>query len=173
MQMRDLGRTGLRVSPIGFGAAPVGGHYGDKDDAGHIAAVRHAIDRGINLLDTSPYYSWTRSETLLGDTLGDGYREKVILCTKAGRNDVADFDFSAGAMTRSLEASLKRMRTDHVDVWFAHDIEFADDFERVFTETADALRRARQAGKCRFIGMTGYPPALLAQAIERCGLDIV
>jgi L-galactose dehydrogenase len=173
MQKRDLGRTGLRVSPLGFGAATVGGHYGDKDDAGHIAAVRHAIDRGINLLDTSPYYGWTRSETLLGEALGDGYREKVILCTKAGRNDVADFDFSAGAMTRSLEASLQRMRTDHVDVWFAHDIEFADDFERVFTETADALRRARQAGKCRFIGMTGYPPALLAQAIERCGLDIV
>src|SRR5439155_9288474 len=121
--------------------------------------------RGLNLLDTSPYYGLTRSETLLGEALAGGYRDKVILCTKAGRNDFADFDFSAAGMTRSLEASLRRLRTDHVDVWFAHDIEFADDFERVFTETAEALWRAQQAGKCRFIGMTGYPPGLLARAI--------
>ncbi|HEY1380436.1 MAG TPA: aldo/keto reductase [Gemmataceae bacterium] len=173
MRTRELGRTGLRVTPLGFGAAPVGGHYGDTDDAGHLAAVRHAIDLGINLIDTSPYYSATRSETLLGEALGDGYRDRVVLATKAGRNGLADFDFSAAGMLRSLEASLRRLRTDHVDIWFAHDIEFATDFERVFTETADALRRAKAAGKCRFVGITGYPPGLLARAVERCDLDVV
>jgi L-galactose dehydrogenase len=173
MKMRALGRTGLLVSQLGFGAAPIGGHYGDIDFAAHIAAVRHAIDRGINLIDTSPYYSETRSEILLGGALVNGYREKVVLTTKAGRNGLADFDFSAAGMARSLDSSLKRLRTDHVDIWFAHDIEFADDFERIFTETADALRRAKQAGKCRFIGMTGYPPDLLAKAAERCNLDVV
>jgi L-galactose dehydrogenase len=173
MRTRELGRTGVRVTPLGFGAAPVGGHYGDKDEAAAVAAVRHAIDRGINILDTSCFYGLGRSETLVGEALSGGYRDKITLCTKAGRNGSAAFDFTAAAMTRSLEASLQRLRTDHVDVWFAHDIEFADDYERVFTETADALRRAKQAGKCRFIGMTGYPPELLAQAIERCGLDVV
>lgn len=173
MQNRALGRTGLRVTPLGFGAAPVGGHYGDTDFAAHIAAVRHAIDRGINLIDTSPYYSETRSESLLGEALADGYRDRVVLSTKAGRNGLTDFDFTAAGMLRSLDASLKRLRTDHVDIWFAHDIEFAVDFDRVFTETADALRRAREAGKCRFIGMTGYPPDLLAKAVEQCDLDVV
>ncbi len=173
MRTRELGRTGLRVSVLGFGAAPIGGHYGDKDEAAQVASVRHAIDRGINLIDTSPYYGLTRSETLLGEALAGGCRERVVLTTKAGRNGRADFDFSAPAMTRSLEASLKRLRTDHVDVWFAHDIEFAGDYEQVFTETAEALRQAQKAGKCRFVGMTGYPPELLARAVERCGLDVV
>jgi L-galactose dehydrogenase len=168
-----LGRTGLLVSPIGFGAAPIGGHYGDMDFAAHVAAVRHAVDRGINLIDTSPYYSETRSESLLGEALADGYRDKVVLTTKAGRNGLADFDFSKAGMLRSLDASLKRLRTGHVDIWFAHDIEFAEDFERIFTETADALRIAKEAGKCRFIGMTGYPPDLIALAAERCNLDVV
>jgi L-galactose dehydrogenase len=170
--MRALGRTGLQVSPLGFGAAPVGGHYGDCDYAAHVAAVRYAIDRGINLVDTSPYYSQTRSESLLGEALRSGYRKRVILATKAGRNGLTEFDFSTAGMLRSLEASLKRLGTDHVDIWFAHDIEFATDFERVFTETAEALRSAKQAGKCRLIGMTGYPPDLIASAVDRCDLDV-
>jgi aryl-alcohol dehydrogenase-like predicted oxidoreductase len=105
--------------------------------------------------------------------LHGGYRDWVVLTTKAGRKGLTDFDFTASGMMRSLDASLKRLRTDHVDIWFAHDIEFAADFEQVFTETADALRRAKQAGKCRFIGMTGYPPKILAMAAERCDLDVV
>jgi L-galactose dehydrogenase len=161
------------VSVIGFGAAPVGGHYGDTDFPAHVAAVRHAVDSGINLIDTSPYYSETRSESLLGEALAGSYRDHVVLTTKAGRNGLTDFDFSAAAMLRSLDASLKRLRTDHVEIWFAHDIEFATDFERLFSETADALKQARQAGKCRFVGMTGYPPSLLAKAVERCNLDVV
>ncbi len=173
MRTRELGRTGLRVTPLGFGAAPLGGHYGDVDDAANIAAVRYAVDRGINFIDTSPFYSETRSESLLGEALAGGYRDRVVLATKAGRNGLEAFDFSAAAMLRSLEASLRRLRTDHVDIWFAHDIEFAIDFEQVFTEAADALHRAKRAGKCRFVGMTGYPPGLLAQAVERCDLDVV
>lgn len=173
MHTRKLGRTGLQVTPVGFGAAPIGGHYGDMDFAAHVAAVRHAIDRGVNLVDTSPYYSETRSETLLGDALADGYRHRVVLMTKAGRNGLSDFDFTAPGMARSLDASLKRLKTDYVDVWFAHDIEFAADFERVFTETKDALRTAKRAGKCRFVGMTGYPPDLLAEAVTTCDLDVV
>src|SRR5262245_43950779 len=140
MRTRHLGRTGLQVSILGFGAAPVGGHYGDADDAAAVAAVRHAIDRGVNFLDTSPFYGLGRSETLVGEALAGGYRDKVILSTKAGRFGKADFDFAVPRMTRSLEESLQRLRTDCVDVWFAHDIDFADDYEGVFSETAEALR---------------------------------
>jgi L-galactose dehydrogenase len=171
MQMRSLGRTGLEVSALGFGGGPLGGHFGAYDKGSSIAAVRHAIDRGINFFDTSPYYS--RSEEVLGEALAGGYRERIILSTKAGRSGDQDFDFSPKAMLASLDASLTRLRTDRVDVWLAHDIEFANDFEAVFTETADAMRRAQKAGKCRFIGMTGYPPGLLARAIEQCRLDVV
>jgi L-galactose dehydrogenase len=173
METRELGRTGLRVTVVGFGAAPVGGHYGDDDDASAIAAVRHAIDRGVNYLDTSPFYGLGRSETLVGEALRGGYRDKVILSTKAGRFGKSDFDFSAQRMTRSLDESLMRLGTDYVDIWLAHDIDFAGDFEQVFTETADALRQAKTAGKCRVVGMTGYPPGLLIHAIERCDLDVV
>src|SRR5205085_8571314 len=106
--------------------------------------------------DTSPFCG--NSEEILGEALAGGYRDKIILGTKAGRIGSRAFDFSAAAMLASLDASLRRLRTDRVDVWFAHDVEFADDIERVFTETAGALRQAQQAGKCRYIGMTGYPP---------------
>src|SRR5207244_765877 len=121
--------------------------------------------------DTSPFYG--NSEDVLGEALASGYRDRIVLCTKAGRITSRTFDFSAAAMLASLDGSLTRLRTDCVDVWFAHDVEFAADFEQVFTETADAMRRARDAGKCRFIGMTAYPPGMLAAAIERCGLHIV
>jgi L-galactose dehydrogenase len=171
MQMRSLGRTGLEVSALGFGCGPLGGHFGPYDKATSVAAVRHAIDSGINFFDTSPFYS--RSEEVLGEALAGGYREKIILCTKAGRNGPKDFDFSPKAMLASLERSLTRLGTDHVDVWFAHDIEFAMDFKTVFTETAEAMRQAQRAGKCRFIGMTGYPPGLLARAIEDARVDVV
>jgi L-galactose dehydrogenase len=173
MRTRELGRTGLRVSVLGFGAGALGDHYFPTEEADNRAAVRHALDRGINLIDTSPFYSRTRSEEILGSVLADVPRDEVVLCTKAGRNTAKAFDFSAAAMARSLEASLRRLRTDYVDVWYAHDIEFASDYEQVFTETAAALDRAKEQGKCRFIGMTGYPLALLAQAIERCRLDVV
>lgn len=173
MRTREFGRTGIRVSALGFGGAPLGGHYGDVDDSGHVAAVRHAIDRGISVIDTSPYYSGTRSEALLGEALSGGTRARIVLCTKACRYGRNEFDFSAAAMLRGLDESLRRLRTDFVDVWHAHDIEFAADYGQVFSETAEALYRAKAAGKCRFVGMTGYPPALLARAVERCRLDVV
>src|SRR4051812_36434876 len=101
MPMRELGRTGLWVAPLGFGGGPVGGHYGAVDRAGAIASVRHAIDRGINFFDTSPFYG--NSEEVLGVALAGGYRDKIILGTKAGRIGSRAFDFSAAAMLASLD----------------------------------------------------------------------
>ncbi len=173
MELRELGRTGLQVSPLGFGGAPLGGMYGTIDEAEAIASVRHAIDAGINLVDTSPYYGPLHSEVLLGKALRDGWRQRVLLATKVGRIDKAVFNFSAGFIVRSMDESLRRLQTDHVDIFQAHDIEFADDLDRVFTESAEALYRLKKQGKCRFVGMTGLPLVVLRRAVEACDLDVV
>jgi L-galactose dehydrogenase len=168
-----LGRTGLHVSALGLGGVAFGDMYGAMGPGVADACVRKAIDLGINLIDTSPFYGQTRSESVLGEILGTGLRDKIYLCSKAGRNTLTDFDFTPAAMERSVEASLKRLRTDHLDILIAHDIEFAADNEAIFTDTAAVLHKLKSAGKCRFIGMSGHPLGILRTAIERCGLDVV
>ncbi|MBO0699122.1 MAG: aldo/keto reductase [Zavarzinella sp.] len=173
MEYRVLGRTGLRVSALSLGGVAFGDMYGRLGPGEAQACVRRAIDLGVNLIDTSPYYGQTRSESVVGAILSAGLRDRVSLCSKAGRNGFADFDFTPAAMERSVEASLRRLRTDYLDILIAHDIEFADDFGAVFADTAAVLHRLKQAGKCRFIGMSGLPLGILRTAIERCDLDVV
>jgi len=173
MQYRPLGRTGLSVSALSLGGVAFGDMYGALGPGEADRCVRRAVDLGINLIDTSPYYGQTRSEAVLGPILADGLRDKIYLCSKAGRNGFSDFDFTPAAMERSVEASLQRLHTDYLDILIAHDIEFADDFEAVFTDTAAVLHKLKAAGKCRFIGMSGLPLGILRTAIERCNLDVV
>jgi L-galactose dehydrogenase len=173
MHYRPLGRTGLQISALSLGGVAFGDMYGALGPGEADRCVRRAIDLGVNLIDTSPYYGQTRSEAVLGPILADRVRDKVILCSKAGRNGFADFDFTPSAMEGSVEASLKRLRTDHLDILIAHDIEFANDFEAVFTDTAAVLHKLKVAGKCRFVGMSGLPLGILKTAIERCNLDVV
>lgn len=173
MLYRKLGQTGLEVSVLSQGGAAFGQQYGPISLAQAADCVHAAIDAGINLIDTSAYYGKGRSEEMLGEILQNGLRNKVYLCTKAGRLDFAEFDFTPAGMEKCLDGSLKRLRTDAVDILIAHDIEFATDFEAVFTETADVLHKLKRKGKCRFIGMSGYPLSLLCRAIERCDLDVV
>jgi L-galactose dehydrogenase len=173
MHYRPLGRTGLSVSALSLGGVAFGDMYGALGPGEADHCVRRAVDLGVNLIDTSPYYGQTRSEAVLGPILANGLRDKVHLCSKAGRNGFADFDFTPAAMGRSVEASLKRLHTDYLDVLIAHDIEFASDFEAVFTDTAAVLYKLKAAGKCRFVGMSGLPLGILRTAVERCDLDVV
>ena len=173
MTLRPLGRTGLAVSPLTLGGAQFGQQYGPLGVEQARQVVHAAIDAGVSLIDTSAFYGRGESERLLGEVLAGGWREKVAICTKAGRLDRATFDFSAAGMRACLEGSLKRLRTDRVEILLAHDIEYADDFDRVFTETADVLHRLRAEGKARFVGMSCLPLGLLAKAIEKCNLDVV
>jgi L-galactose dehydrogenase len=173
MDYRPLGNTGLQVSAVSLGGAAIGQQYGPVSAADAADTVRAAIDAGVNLIDTSAYYGKGTSETFLGEALAGGLREKVSICTKAGRLDRAVFDFTPAGMRACLEGSLRRLRTEYVDILLAHDIEFADDYERVFTETAGVLHELKREGKCRFVGMSCYPLGLLRQAIERCKLDVV
>jgi len=171
MQYRTLGNTGLRLSILGFGAAPLGNEYGNIDTAEGARAVDAAIDHGINFFDTSPYYGRTLSEERLGAALA-GKRDKVVLCTKCGRYGKSSFDFSAARVMASIDESLGRLRTDHVDMFIAHDIEFGDR-EKVISETIPAMRKAQAAGKARYVGISGLPLPLLADVAQRGQVDFV
>ncbi len=171
MQYRKLGKTGLNVSVIGYGASPLGNAFGEVTPEQGIAAVHRAIDQGINLFDVSPYYGLTLAETRLGEAL-QGRRERVILMTKCGRYGMAEFDFSRARIRRSVEESLARLRTDHVDILLAHDIEFGE-WEQIRDETFPALRELKQEGKTRFIGASALPLGILRCAAEQGELDLI
>lgn len=174
MRYNQLGRTGLRVSALGFGAAPLGDEYGLLDPREADRAVRAAIDAGINLFDVSPYYGRTLAEERLGRSL-EGVRDRVLLSTKVGRYDrhpPHGFDFSARRVVTSIEESLTRLRTDVIDIFLAHDIEFAP-LDQVLTETLPAMRRLREEGKVRHIGVSAFPLEILRDAIEATELDVV
>ena len=173
MEYRPLGKTDLKVSALSLGGAAFGQQFGPVSAAEAADTVHAAIDAGVNLVDTAAYYGRGLAEEFLGKALDGGRRDKVYVCTKACRLGDADFDFTPAGTRASVEASLKRLRTDYVDILLAHDIEFATDYEAVFTETSEVLHQLKKEGKARFVGMSCYPLPLLKQAIERCRLDVV
>jgi L-galactose dehydrogenase len=171
MEQRTLGRTGLSISVLGFGAAPLGNEYGNMETAEGERAVHAAIAAGVNFFDTSPYYGRTLSEERLGNALR-GRRERVVLSTKCGRYDFASFDFSATRVTASVDESLRRLRTDFVDILIAHDIEFGD-VNQVITETIPRMRELQKQGKTRSIGISGLPVKLLRRVALAAKVDLV
>ncbi len=171
VERRLLGRTGLEVSALGFGGAPLGSEFGPIDEEEGRRAVRHALERGITYFDVAPYYGRTRAETLLGEALR-GIRDRVVLATKVGRYGKSNFDFRPERVLTSLEESLVRLRTDVIDVIFVHDIEFGE-LGTILSETIPALERARDQGKVRAIGVSGLPLPVLRRAIEGASLDVV
>ena len=173
MKYNMLGKTGMKVSSIGFGCAPLGNEYGDLDTQEAIRAVHAAIDAGVNFFDTSPYYGRTLSEQRLGEAL-KGKRDQVILATKGGRFDLNledGFDFSYKGIMRMCEESLARLQTDYLDVYQLHDIEFGE-WDVVVDEGLQALRDLKQQGKVRAIGVTGFPVQLLCDMMESQKLDL-
>lgn len=173
MERRRLGNTDLSVSVLGQGGAAFGQQYGAVSPDEVAECVRAAIDAGVNLFDVAAYYGKGVAEDLLGRALEGGLRDKVSICTKACRLDKAVFDFTPEGTRKCVEQSLKRLRTDHVEILLAHDIEFADDYEYVFNETYRVLQDLKKEGKTRYIGMSCYPLGLLKRAVERCDLDVV
>jgi L-galactose dehydrogenase len=169
VERRKLGRTGLEVSTLGYGASPLGNAFGPIDVAEGHRSVHRAIDLGINLFDTSPYYGKTLSETVLGEALA-GRRDEILLCSKVGRYGVAEFNFTPKTILPGLEASLKRLKTDHLDLVIAHDIEFAP-LGPILAESIPALLKAKEQGKVRAVGVSGLPLKCLHRAIEGAPLD--
>jgi L-galactose dehydrogenase len=171
MEYRKLGQTDLNLSLVGFGGATLGGVFGNIDPADAIRAVHLAVDSGINLFDSSPYYGITVSETRLGEALA-GRRERVVVSTKCGRYGFDQFDFSAKRVTASIDESLRRLQTDYIDLFQVHDVEFGD-VEQIIHETLPALRQLQKQGKARYIGITGYPPKLLRRMAEATPVDSI
>lgn len=171
MRYRTLPRSGIRVSVIGFGASPLGNEFGSIDPAEGGRAVHRALEQGINFFDVSPYYGRGLAEERLGAAL-EGKRAQIVLATKCGRYDTKYFDFSAARIRASVDESLKRLRTDYLDILHAHDIEFADR-EQIVNETLPAMRKLKEQGKVRLVGITGYPLKLLADVAVRGGADVV
>ena len=171
MLYRRLGRTDLETSILGYGASPLGEEFGPIDAAEGERAVHAAIDAGINFFDTAPYYGRTLSETRLGQALR-GRRQRVMVATKCCRDDAAGFDFSGRRVTESLEQSLRRLGTDHVDLLQIHDIEFGDR-RQILDEALPAARRAQEAGKARWVGITGLQLEMLEDVARRFEVDTI
>jgi L-galactose dehydrogenase len=169
MRYKQLGRTSLEVSVLGFGASTLGNVFSVVDPAEGIRAVHQAIERGINFFDVSPYYGLTLAEQRLGEALA-GKRDQVILATKCGRYGAAEFDFSAKTVTSGVDASLDRLQTDYLDLLQVHDVEFGD-VTQIVDETLPALRALQQAGKARYIGITGYSLKTLAAIAQAAPVD--
>ena len=171
MEYRKLGRTDLEVSVLGYGASPLGNEFEEIDVLEGERAVHMAIDHGVNLFDTSPYYGRTLSEERLGRALGPK-RKDIVLATKCGRYDVDRFDFSAERVRSSIDESLRRLRTDYVDIYQMHDIEFVNR-DQVIDEALPVARELQKAGKCRYVGITALPLGILRDVAERTPVDSI
>lgn len=147
---RPLGKTGVDVSLLGVG----GFHIGVPDEAEGIAIIHRAIDAGANFLDNAWEYNDGESERRMGKALAqDGYRQKAFLMTK----DCAHDRKSLHSMWK-LEQSLKRLKTDYLDLWQIHEVVWDDDPDWIFAAggSAEAMLKAKEQGKVRFIGFTGH-----------------
>ena len=126
METRFLGNTGLKIPKLSFGASSLGQEFRNVTLDEAIKSVHTALECGLNLIDTSPFYGRGMSEVLLGVALKGIPRSSYTLCTKLGRYDLTRFDFSFKRVLESVDVSLHRLGTDHVDILLAHDIEFVD-----------------------------------------------
>lgn len=172
MKYRTLGRTGLDVSVIAFGGSSLGSVFGQIDENEGIRAVHTAIDHGINLIDTAPFYGLTKAETVLGRALREIPRDRYLLATKVARYGykAADFDFSADRVRRSVDESLERLGVDYVDFIQVHDMEFGH-MDQIIEETIPALREVQRAGKTRFVGVSCLPLRLFRQVLDHTEVD--
>ena len=168
---RTLGRSGLQVSPICLGGNVFGWTVDRKTTFGLLDAW---LDAGMNFVDTADSYSrWVpgncggESEEMIGDWLAEsGKRHRVVLATKVGSDmGAGKIDLSAPYIERAVDASLRRLRTDHIDLYQSH----WDDPETPLVETLEAYSRLMQAGKIRAIGASNLTPGRLAEAVQVSG----
>jgi aryl-alcohol dehydrogenase-like predicted oxidoreductase len=177
MKYRKLGATGLQVSEIGFGAWGIGGRtkgqtsYGDTDDAISREAINSAFDRGITFFDTSNVYGDGHSEFLLGEVL-EKHRNDVVLATKAGfvRYD-RPADFSPANLRGSLEGSLRRLKTEFVDLLQLHNPPIA--LLRSRPEILATLKALQHEGRIRTFGLSTKSPGEAKASIEEFGIGVV
>ena len=172
MQTPRLGKTDLHLPILSFGASSLGQEFRPVklDDA--LQSVRVALDLGLNFIDTAPFYGRGMSEVLLGISLRDVPRDSYLLGTKLGRYDLEHFDFSAKRVRESIDVSLHRLGTDHLDIILCHDIEFVP-MQQIVDETIPALREVQKSGKVRYLGFSGYPQKIFRFICDQAQVDCV
>jgi len=171
MEYRQFGQTDLRVSAIGFGCWEIGGTYGQIDEAQFARAVHRAVEGGIDCFDTAEAYGMGISERALAKALG-ARRSDVAIVTKGGVGypDAPNRrDSTRRRLTAALEASLKNLGTDHVDVYLVH----WPDVNTPFEETMRALDDAVRQGKTRFVGVSNFRLAQLEACMALRRIDVV
>ncbi len=172
MERRPLAGTGLELSVLAFGASSIGAEFRPIDVPEALRCVQVALDRGMNYIDTAAYYGRGMSEVMLGRVLPEIPRESYVLSTKLGRYAPQHFDFSARRVSESIDISLERMRLDHLDIVYCHDIEFVN-LDLIVEETLPALRKEVEKGKVRYIGVSGYPMKMFKEMLARTDLDVI
>ncbi|MDQ6421435.1 aldo/keto reductase [Paenibacillus sp. LHD-117] len=162
MEFTRFGNTGLTVSKLGLGGAPLGGVYGQTDEAEVEQLIHEALDADINFIDTAPMYGDGESERRIGKALAGGRRNQVVLATKAVRSD-RQYDYAS--TIQSVEQSLQRLQTDWIDLLQIHDVEYQP-WETIIEETIPALQRLKEDGKIRYLGVTTRQLPLLMRYMK-------
>ena len=176
MRYKIFGKTGVKVSSIGYGTWVTGGIYwGDVDDRRSIEAIRFAVDQGINLIDTAPIYGVGHSETVVGQATKD-IRDKVFIATKFGLGTEKFFETHQGINDNSrrkvfedCENSLKRLQTDYIDLLLIHWPDPGTPLE----ETCSAMADLQKQGKVRFLGACNFTPEDVAEAEKYCEFSVL
>ncbi|TMV48721.1 aldo/keto reductase [Paenibacillus mesophilus] len=169
MEYTTFGRTGLRVSKLGLGGAPLAGVFGPTDEREVEKMIHEAIDGGINIIDTAPRYGRGESERRIGRALRGGKRNQVILASKAVGPDES---FRYEETIRSVEQSLERLETDWIDLMQIHDAEQVP-YETIVGETLPALEKLREDGKIRYIGVSTRVLPLLMRFVRLNRFDSI
>ena len=154
MNYRDFGSTGMKVSEMGLGAWQLANVYdwGISDTTDAEAIVTASLDDGVNFFDTAPYYGKGMSETCLGNVLKP-YRERVILCTKFGHTEDWQIHYETRSVRKQLEGSLRRLQTDHIDIYLAHNPP-VDMMDGNKTDLYDELQKLKEEGKILSYGIS-------------------
>ena len=173
MNYNEIGKTGMKVSQLSFGASSLGGVFHSVKEADALEAVFTAVELGMNFIDVSPYYGHYKAETVLGKALKDIPRGKYYLSTKVGRygkDGVNTWDYSAKRAKESVYESMERLNIDHIDLINVHDIEFQADLpgglQKVCDETLPALCELRDEGVVSHVGITDLQPENIRWVIE-------
>ena len=161
---RTLGNSALSVLPIGLGCMSLSGAYGKSNDDEAIGVIHHAIDRGVNFLDSSDMYGWGHNETLIGKALAGGRRAKVVLATKFGQTQqpggANGVDGSPAHVKAACDASLKRLGVDVIDLYYQHRVDPSVPIE----DTVGAMAELVKAGKVRALGLSKAKPETIRRA---------
>lgn len=173
MQYNEIGKTGMKVSQLSFGASSLGGVFHSVREADAIQAVFTAVELGMNFIDVSPYYGHYKAETVLGKALQQIPRDKYYLSTKVGRygkDGVNTWDYSAKRVKESVYESMERLHIDHIDLINVHDIEFQaglpGGLQKIADETLPALCELREQGVVSHVGITDLQPENIKWVIE-------